>query len=110
MQVTSNSIKLTKAEAIFRTMAFRIVYNRVFAKVEDPTARFVYAITYSARSSINERNLFEAWWAWTQGKGMKGLLDSGNEPPAELRPFVEAYLNAVGERAKQTGDDVRDLI
>jgi hypothetical protein len=39
----------------------------VFANVEDLTARFVYAITYSARET-NDRNLFQAWWAWTGGK------------------------------------------
>ena len=109
MQATSNLINLTKAEAVFRTMAFRIFYDRVFANVEDLTARFLYAITSSARE-MKDRNLFQAWWAWTRGKGMKGLLDSGNEPPPELRPFVVAYLNAVGERAKQTGDDIADLI
>jgi hypothetical protein len=41
---------------------------------------------------------------------MKGLLDSGNEPPVALRPFVDAYLRAIGERAKQTSDAVGDLI
>ena len=109
MQIAIDSISPTKAEAIFRTMAFRIFYNRVFANVEDLTARFVLAITSSARE-MNDRNLFQAWWTWTRGRGMKGLLESGNEPPPELRPFVEAYLNAVGDRAKQTGDDVADLI
>ena len=109
MRIASDSIQLTRAEATFRTMAFRIFYDRVFANVEDLAARFVYAITHSARE-MNDRNLFQAWWAWTGGKGMKGLLETGNEPPAELRPFVEAYLNAVGDRAKQTGDELTDLM
>jgi hypothetical protein len=109
MRATSDAIKLTRAEANFRAMAFRIVYDHVFANVADLTARFAYAIAYSARE-MNDRNLFQSWWAWTGGRSMKGLLESGHEPPAELRPFVESYLRAVGARARQTGDDVADLI
>ena len=41
---------------------------------------------------------------------MKSLLKSGAEPPAELRPFVASYLQALGERAKQTGDELEHLL
>src|SRR5258708_39197405 len=109
MRTRHDSIKLTKAEAHFRAMAFRIVYNRVFANVRNLTTRFACAIAYSARE-INDPRLFQIWWAWTGGKSVKGLLASGKEPPAELRPFVESYLQAVGERAQETGDEVADLI
>jgi hypothetical protein len=100
---------MTKAEAEFRAMAFRIVYDGVYATVDDLTTRFACAIAYSARA-INDGRLFESWWAWTRGRSIKGLLASGNEPPAELRPFVDSYLLAVGERARETGDTLHDLI
>jgi hypothetical protein len=109
MRTTLDPVNLTKAEAHFRAMAFRIVYNHVFANVGDLTARFACAIAYSARE-INARHLFQIWWGWTGGKSVKGLLDSGQEPPPELRPFVESYLQALGERAKETGDPVEDLL
>jgi hypothetical protein len=109
MPATLDSSRLTKAEAHFRAMAFRIVYNQVFANVDNLTTRFAFAIAYSARE-INNPDLFQSWWAWTGGKSIKGLIDSGHEPPAQLRPFVESYLRALGERARQTGDDVDDLI
>jgi hypothetical protein len=107
--MTSNSIKLTRAEATFRAMAFRIVYDGVFGGIADPTTRFAAAIAYSARE-MNDRNLFSTWWAWTGGKSIKGLLKRGQEPPSELRPFVNAYLKATSERARQTGDDTVDLL
>jgi hypothetical protein len=90
-------------------MAFRIVYEHVFADVAGLTARFACVIAYSARG-MNARNLVESLVAWTRGRSMKGLLAAGNEPPPELRPFVESYLRTIGERARQTGDDVADLI
>jgi len=109
MQIASDSINVTKAEAMFRAMAFRIAYNGVFADIADLTTRFAYAIAYSAKE-MSDRYLFQTWWTWTQGKSMKGLLEPGKEPPIALRPFVDAYLRAVGERAKETGDDVADLM
>ena len=109
MRLASDSITVTKAEGMFRAMAFRIVYNGVFADIADLTTRFAYAIAYSAKE-MSDRTLFQTWWTWTRGRSMKGLLESGNEPPAALRPFVDAYLNAIGERARETGDDVADLI
>jgi hypothetical protein len=109
MLTASNPINVTKAEAIFRAMAFRIVYNGVFAGIADLTTRFACAITYSAKE-MNDRTLFQIWWTWTQGRSMKGLLQSGQEPPAALRPFVDAYLRATGERARETGDDVAELM
>jgi hypothetical protein len=109
MNTASDMIHLSRAEANFRAMAFRIVYNNVFANVGDLTMRFACAIAYSARV-MKDRRLFESWWAWTGGRSMKGLLESGNEPPEALRPFVESYLRAVEGRADQTGDDIADLI
>jgi hypothetical protein len=109
MRITPDSIRLTKAEAAFRAMAFRIFYNQVFAGITDLTARFARAIAYSA-GEMSDRSLFQTWWEWTEGKSMKGLLASGKQPPPQLRPFVEAYVSAIGERAKQTGDEITDLI
>ena len=109
MQSTIESAKVTKAEAHFRAMAFRIAYNNIFADVGDVAMRFGCAIAYSAKEILNQQ-LIETWWAWTGGKSVKLLLDCGKEPPAELRPFVQSYLRALGERARQTGDSVTDLI
>jgi hypothetical protein len=102
-------IKISRAEANFRTMAFRIVYDHLFANVADLTTRFACAIAYSA-GEMNDRHLFESWWAWTKGRSMKRLLETGSAPPADLQPFVESYLRAIGARARQTGDDIEDLI
>jgi hypothetical protein len=90
-------------------MAFRIFYDHVFGGIADMTTRFACAIAYSARE-MNDRSLFQTWWEWTEGRRMKSLLESGKEPPAELRPFLEAYRSAVSERARQTGDEVADLM
>ena len=109
MLTASDPINVTKAEGMFRAMAFRIVYNGVFADIADLTTRFASAIAYSAKE-MSDPSLFQSWWAWTQGKNMKRLLKSGQEPPVELQPFVDAYLKAVGERARETGDDVADLL
>jgi hypothetical protein len=109
MQATTKAIHVSRAEANFRAMTFRIVYNHVFANVSNLTARFAYALAYTARDMKN-RELVDAWWQWTRGRGMKGLLESGHHPPPELQPFVESYLRAIGERARQTGDDVADLM
>jgi hypothetical protein len=59
---------------------------------------------------MSDRTLFQTWWTWTQGRSMKGILASGQEPPVALRPFVDAYLRAMGERARETGDNVADLM
>ena len=104
-----DSNQLTDPEAHFRAMAFRIVYNDVFAHIADLTTRFACAIAYSA-GEIIDRNIFQIWWAWTGGRSITGLLKSGSEPPAELRPFVERYLRALGKRARETGDHVEDLL
>jgi hypothetical protein len=109
MRATLDAITQSKAAAHFRAMAFRIVYEQVCASVGDPALRFPRAITYSVREFGN-RHLLEIWWAWTKCKSFKGPLKAGQEPPAELRPFVESYLQAIRERAKHTGDDVDDLI
>jgi hypothetical protein len=109
MRSRHDSIELSKAEAHFRTMAFRIVYNQVFAHIENLTTRFACAIAYSGREIIDQ-NLLDIWWSWTGGRSVRSLLKSGNEPPAELRPFVESYLHALGERAKQTGDELEHLL
>ena len=108
MRPTPDSTKLTKAEARFRALAFRMFYNNVYAGVGNPVTRFACAIAYSA-GEIHDRRLFQVWWAWTEGRSIKALLDSGKQPPEELRPFVESYMRALGERANQTGDDVQDL-
>jgi hypothetical protein len=108
MRHRPDSRKLTKAEARFRFLAFRMFYDNVFHHVGNPATRFACAVASSA-GEIHDRRLFHIWWAWTEGRSIKGLLDSGKEPPEELRPFVESYMRALGERAKQTGDDVQDL-
>jgi len=109
METTRDSIKLSKAEAHFRSMAFRIVYNQAFANVGDLTTRFACAIAYSAQE-IGDPRLFQIWWAWTGGKSIKALLCSGQEPPPELRTFVGSYLWAIGERARETGDPLEELM
>jgi hypothetical protein len=109
LTAASEPVSLSKAEAMFRAMAFRIVYNGVFADIADLTARFGCAIAYSSKE-MSDRTLFQTWWTWTRGRSMKGLLESGQVPPVVLRPFVDAYLRAIGERARETGDDVADLM
>ena len=53
MRSRHDSIELSKAEAHFRTMAFRIVYNQVFAHIEiSPRASPAPSPTAAARSSI----------------------------------------------------------
>jgi len=106
---TPDFVELTEAEAQFRAMAFRIAYNDLRTHVNDLATRFAYAIAHSARKMM-DRNLFEIWWAWTRGRSITSLLQSRSEPPAELRPFVESYLGATRERARETGDPVEDLI
>ena len=102
-------IEMTQAEVQFRAMAFRIAYNDLLEHVDDLATRFAYAIAYSARKMV-DRNLIEIWWAWTRGRSITGVLQSGSEPPADLQPFVVSYLRALEKRAKQTGDDVEHLL
>lgn len=109
MHVAIDSIEVQKAEARFRQMAFSIAYNHIFGTVANLTARFVYAIAYSARP-IKDKSLFRAWWQWTRGKSIKKLLSEGSQPPPELRPMVESYLEAVKKREAETGDEPNSLL
>ena len=109
MPAALDSIQHANAEAQFRAMAFRIVYDGVYANVADLATRFACAITYSARA-IEDPQICRKWWSWTRGRSIRGLLRAGHEPPAELRPFVESYLHAIENRARQTGDPAEDLI
>lgn len=89
--------------ASFRRMTFDVAYHHLYADERDCTTRFFRALLYSVQP-IRNRKLVDAWWEWTAGRSMAFVLEQGVEPPAILRPMVDAWRSAVA-RAEAFEDE-----